>query len=70
MKKLLNVMYVSACLLLLGSCAKRNHQVVEASGEANASEVTTESVGAAGISGLNWADGRDNFVDGWVIPSG
>ncbi len=22
------------------------------------------------IAGLNWADGRDNFVDGWVIPSG
>ncbi len=20
--------------------------------------------------GINWADGRDNFVDGWVIPSG
>ena len=31
---------------------------------------TTQTVGAAGISGLNWADGRDNFVDGWVIPSG
>ncbi|WP_221409691.1 RICIN domain-containing protein [Pseudochryseolinea flava] len=23
-----------------------------------------------GIAGVNWADGRDNFVDGWVIPSG
>lgn len=20
--------------------------------------------------GVNWADGRDNFVDGWIIPSG
>ncbi|MCU4677395.1 RICIN domain-containing protein [Catenovulum sp. 2E275] len=27
-------------------------------------------VGASGIAGVNWADGRDNFVDGWVIPSG
>ncbi|WP_075187774.1 RICIN domain-containing protein [Teredinibacter haidensis] len=28
-------------------------------------------VGAGnGIAGVNWADGRDNFVDGWVIPSG
>jgi hypothetical protein len=70
MKKLLNVMYVSGCLLLLGSCTKRNNQVVEASNDANTSVVSTESVGAAGISGLNWADGRDNFVDGWVIPSG
>lgn len=31
---------------------------------------TTAKVGAASIAGLNWADGRDNFVDGWVIPSG
>ena len=30
----------------------------------------TAKVGAASIAGLNWADGRDNFVDGWVIPSG
>ena len=22
------------------------------------------------IAGVNWADARDNFVDGWVIPSG
>lgn len=22
------------------------------------------------VKGMNWADGRDNFVDGWVIPSG
>jgi endoglucanase len=27
-------------------------------------------VGAGEIAGVNWADGRDNFVDGWVIPSG
>ncbi|MNK92546.1 Cellulase (glycosyl hydrolase family 5) [compost metagenome] len=27
-------------------------------------------MGVAGIAGVNWADGRDNFVDGWVIPSG
>ena len=20
--------------------------------------------------GVNWADARDNFVDGWIIPSG
>ncbi len=28
------------------------------------------AVGAGGIAGVNWADARDNFVDGWVIPSG
>ncbi|WP_147302958.1 RICIN domain-containing protein [Marinoscillum furvescens] len=26
--------------------------------------------GGPGIAGVNWADQRDNFVDGWVIPSG
>ncbi|HEY8936413.1 MAG TPA: RICIN domain-containing protein [Cyclobacteriaceae bacterium] len=31
---------------------------------------TSNAVGAASIAGVNWADGRDNFVDGWVIPSG
>ncbi len=34
------------------------------------STATVLGVGAAGIAGVNWADGRDNFVDGWVIPSG
>lgn len=33
-------------------------------------KISMASVGAAGIAGVNWADGRDNFVDGWVIPSG
>lgn len=32
--------------------------------------ISSAAVGAAGIAGVNWADGRDNFVDGWVIPSG
>jgi endoglucanase len=27
-------------------------------------------LGAAQIAGVNWADARDNFIDGWVIPSG
>lgn len=32
--------------------------------------VALKAVGAASIAGVNWADQRDNFVDGWVIPSG
>lgn len=31
---------------------------------------TAKSTAPSGIAGVNWADGRDNFVDGWVIPSG
>lgn len=34
------------------------------------SELAGSAIGAGGIAGVNWADGRDNFVDGWVIPSG
>jgi hypothetical protein len=33
-------------------------------------DTTDKRIGASGIAGVNWADGRDNFVDGWVIPSG
>lgn len=28
------------------------------------------ALGSIGMAGVNWADGRDNFVDGWIIPSG
>ncbi|HYC86976.1 MAG TPA: RICIN domain-containing protein [Chryseosolibacter sp.] len=34
------------------------------------SQTGIAAVGPSGIAGVNWADGRDNFVDGWVIPSG
>jgi hypothetical protein len=32
----------------------------------------SQSASAAtnGFRGVNWADARDNYVDGWVIPSG
>lgn len=53
------------CLLMLVSCSQDS--IVETQPEIKKSSA---KVGAAGISGLNWADGRDNFVDGWVIPSG
>lgn len=26
--------------------------------------------GASSFAGVNWADRRDNFVDGWIVPSG
>src|SRR5438132_5802497 len=70
MKKLLHVVFLFGCCLLFGNCSKKNATpVVDVSG-GDTRTVSTESVGAAGIAGLNWADGRDNFVDGWVIPSG
>jgi Cellulase (glycosyl hydrolase family 5) len=28
------------------------------------------SAATAGFRGVNWADARDNYVDGWVIPTG
>jgi Cellulase (glycosyl hydrolase family 5) len=59
------------CLFLMASCSQ--DAILENNEELNpnsASSAKVAAVGAASISGLNWADGRDNFVDGWVIPSG
>lgn len=63
---------LSACLM---ACKKKEsitetQPEIEKTAASNAQQASVESVGAAGISGVNWADGRDNFVDGWVIPSG
>ena len=58
--------------LIITSCAKKDavpDESLNAEFESKNS-ATVSGVGAAGISGVNWADGRDNFVDGWVIPSG
>ncbi|TAE91667.1 MAG: cellulase [Verrucomicrobia bacterium] len=35
-----------------------------------ASSAADPDPSAAAFRGVNWADGRDNFVDGWIIPSG
>ena len=58
-----------ACLLF-SNCAKKSATPDSDTPADDTQTASTESVGAAGIAGLNWADGRDNFVDGWVIPSG
>jgi hypothetical protein len=60
-----------ACLLLAAAllgCAKENQGVEPAAPTAAAT--TSDAVGAAGIAGLNWADPRDNFVDGALVLSG
>lgn len=62
-----------ALLTLLAACSSEPVAVSipgAATAEASTRNSPTAKVGAAGISGVNWADGRDNFVDGWVIPSG
>jgi Cellulase (glycosyl hydrolase family 5) len=57
---------------LFFGCAKQQAEVSpQATTDTKpATTKTTLAVGAASIAGVNWADGRDNFVDGWVIPSG
>ncbi|MES2732356.1 MAG: RICIN domain-containing protein [Bacteroidota bacterium] len=61
---------LSSLLLLatsiLSSCSKKEAIVEPDIPNAN----IAPRVGVAGIAGANWADARDNFVDGWVIPSG
>lgn len=53
-------------LILICSCSKKdvvkNNNYVDTVGSTPMVPVV--------IAGVNWADARDNFVDGWVIPSG
>ncbi|MDT3405469.1 RICIN domain-containing protein [Mucilaginibacter terrae] len=58
--------------LLIFSACKKNESSTDEAPETTTTTppVTTNSLGAAAISGLNWADARDNYNDGWVIPSG
>lgn len=69
MKKYFSLLVLA---VLCYGCQKDDFKVENASQEASAGKnaVVVSGVGAAGIAGVNWADGRDNFVDGWVIPSG
>ena len=55
------------------SCTKNTANVTPAHTFANTKSMaapTTQAVGAAAIAGVNWADARDNYNTGWVIPSG
>jgi hypothetical protein len=65
MKKSLFIL-VSA-LLILSGCSKQD-EVVKSTDE----KATTGSLlkAATSFKGVNWADARDNFQSGWVLPSG
>ena len=63
MKKIKPIIFVLTLLASLNACNKKDSVTTT---PAN----TDSSFGADSIAGVNWADGRDNFVDGWVIPSG
>lgn len=70
MKKNNIIIVVLFSFVVLFSCSKGN---LDSSFQFNLNP-STQSVTPArtslNISGLNWADARDNFVEGWVIPSG
>lgn len=70
MKRWLNAASVFLCFLFLMGCSKSSNQPAQEVVDTDSTEVPGEVPDAIGIAGLNWADGRDNFVDGWVIPSG
>jgi endoglucanase len=69
MKVFKKLMACVAVLLSALSCSVDEPTVLntESSEDEN---ISMAAVGPAGIAGVNWADSRDNFVDGWVIPSG
>ncbi|WP_345328668.1 RICIN domain-containing protein [Mucilaginibacter defluvii] len=62
------LMSLGLLALLWSGCSKEKQADVKSPD--TTSDTQTLAVGAASIAGVNWADGRDNFVDGWVIPSG
>ncbi|MFD2288255.1 cellulase [Pedobacter petrophilus] len=57
-----NYVWITGLILALSGCTKEAPEVSQS--------VSTEQAVHPLIAGINWADARDNFVDGWVIPSG
>ncbi|HYF68229.1 MAG TPA: RICIN domain-containing protein [Ohtaekwangia sp.] len=77
MKNFRKIMAALAFILMAFSCSTEENinvnlkeQQEDSDNDPKDQQNATAAVGAAGIAGVNWADGRDNFVDGWVIPSG
>ncbi len=57
-----NYVWIIGLSLFLSGCTK---EALEVSPSVSAVQAVHPL-----IAGVNWADARDNFVDGWVIPSG
>lgn len=62
-----NEILLYCLILLLCSCSKKDAGNNSSTPPTDTATVTMVPVAMAGV---NWADARDNFVDGWVIPSG
>ena len=64
----INLITTKACFvftaLLLTTCSEEpvlNEELEMVAGNA-------QTASASSFDGVNWADGRDNYVDGWIIP--
>lgn len=69
--KLTSLLFSMIILIAFMRCnSEEEIQVKQDHPESTDTQISGAAIGAAGIAGVNWADGRDNFVDGWVIPSG
>lgn len=70
-QKLATFLYFAIILIALMQCnTEEPLEMKQDNLESTEVQTTSAAVGAGGIAGVNWADGRDNFVDGWVVPSG
>lgn len=77
MKNMKKTLVAMAAVVYLSGCAKKNElsQSAQDIDGAMKSQMSTTNAalavqGSRLLAGINWADTRDNFVDGWIIPSG
>jgi endoglucanase len=57
-----NHILMICCIFVIFGCSKKKGVIAE--------PIPEDKPVHPLIAGVNWADARDNFVDGWVIPSG
>lgn len=65
-----NKIYILLFIFVAVACNKNEMISLTNKSEVIENNETILKNGVNNICGFNWADGRDNFVDGWVIPSG
>lgn len=64
------ILFSFAVLILIFSCSKNDELVNQGNNGEPVNQDNNNLKAATSLKGVNWADGRDNFQSGWVLPSG